>query len=404
MQSVLSHFGSNFIISSFIPALGFMLAGQIIFDSILPGTFQETYTISLEKDANNLSLLPFVLTILLGFTLMGLNTFMYKLLEGYMVLEKIPQWKKRGQKKALKRQFEFQVIDKVINNLAMELNAASEEEKERILERINAIKQRSDDLKAAYHQDYPNQIAHALPTRFGNILRAAEEYSNAHYAIDAVTMWPRLIYVMDPSYYKKVDQSNNSLAFVVNSLLLATVLFLLCLLASGHEFFRWRQEEAQYAKNSEVCHLQDQNHCDNEVPTEVVTFLVYNITLSTLESKEHYQSFWRYLILAPLFLGIAFFFYLASLPAVKQYGNMIRSSYDLFRFNLLEQLRLPLPPNLGEEFDLWKAWSEFVAVGSSESLEAFPYYHPKTQNEGERVFKDNTEGVAASESNGDGSE
>jgi hypothetical protein len=43
-----------------------------------------------------------------------------------------------------------------------------------------------------------------------------------------------------------------------------------------------------------------------------------------------------YLILGIVTLSIAWFFYTASLYNVSKYGNMIRSSYDLFRFNLLE--------------------------------------------------------------------
>ena len=38
--------------------------------------------------------------------------------------------------------------------------------------------------------------------------------------------------------------------------------------------------------------------------------------------------------------SVAWFFYTASLLNVTRYGNIIRSSYDLFRFNLLEKLHL----------------------------------------------------------------
>lgn len=65
-----------------------------------------------------------------------------------------------------------------------------------------------------------------------------------------------------------------------------------------------------------------------------------------------------------MFTGIAYFFYNASLPAAKQYGNMIRSAYDLFRFDLRKQLRLTMPPHSNKEHDSWQKWTEFVSLGS----------------------------------------
>ena len=67
-----------------------------------------------------------------------------------------------------------------------------------------------------------------------------------------------------------------------------------------------------------------------------------------------------YLVLIAISLGIARFFYEASLFNVSQFGSMIRSSYDLYRFNLLDALHIKLPKTLTEERELWLKLSNFM--------------------------------------------
>jgi len=70
-----------------------------------------------------------------------------------------------------------------------------------------------------------------------------------------------------------------------------------------------------------------------------------------------------YAVMSLLALGVFWFFYTASLYNVSQYGNLIRSTYDLFHLNLLKTLRLDdlapdaLPENTGEEKEIWKRYS-----------------------------------------------
>ena len=76
------------------------------------------------------------------------------------------------------------------------------------------------------------------------------------------------------------------------------------------------------------------------------------------------QNVWIYLISGGVFVFTAAFFYNASLPAARQYGALIRSAYDLFRFDLIKQLRLTLPKHSGQEIDLWTKWTRLVALGN----------------------------------------
>jgi hypothetical protein len=50
------------------------------------------------------------------------------------------------------------------------------------------------------HADYPLRTASVMPTRLGNILRAAEDHALDRYDIDAIVVWPRL-YVLLPGQF-----------------------------------------------------------------------------------------------------------------------------------------------------------------------------------------------------------
>jgi hypothetical protein len=57
--------------------------------------------------------------------------------------------------------------------------------------------------------------------------------------------------------------------------------------------------------------------------------------------------------------------------SVGSFGNMIRSAYDLFRLDLLQQFRLSLPRNSIDEFYIWKNLGELILQGPN-SLDFSP--------------------------------
>jgi hypothetical protein len=50
--------------------------------------------------------------------------------------------------------------------------------------------------------------------------------------------------------------------------------------------------------------------------------------------------------------------YLAAVTAAGVFGELVRSSYDLFRGDLLGKLGWPMPPTLAAERKLWTALGE----------------------------------------------
>lgn len=400
MSSILDRLGNNFLVAAFIPALGFVIAiqwlfapvgsssgerlliasleqsidggsidsdlivealrsGQLDSDALLraletqqlaPEVLLELLNTTLQNPASSLleqSLSTFVLTLLVGFTLMGLNSFIYKLLEGYYVLERIPALRKRQRRKALRRTLEYKTLDRVIARIfkAYE-DEADPDRKEQLRLLLEMPHQMSRDLKAQYKQDYPVQLEGVLPTRFGNIFKSWEQYANENYGIDSVTVWPRLIHVIDQEYYRKLDESNNSLAFVVNCMVLSLVLSVLCFFATA---------------------------------TQLLFHESLGVALEVPRDAD------LYVIVGFLLLALSYLFYLASFPPAKQYGNLVRSAFDLFRFELLQDLHIKLPAQARAEFSLWAKLSDFMALANLENHSGdadlvYRHSEPETQS------------------------
>ena len=79
--------GGNFLVAAFVPAMGFVILAQFIFQPILPpGIIERIGGDFSDLDFAKLgayTLLVFLLTTILGFTLFTLSTFTYKSFEGY---------------------------------------------------------------------------------------------------------------------------------------------------------------------------------------------------------------------------------------------------------------------------------------------------------------------------------
>jgi hypothetical protein len=332
----------------------------------------------------------------LGFTLHSLNTFIYKILEGYYLFARIPWFKRRQLRKYEKLESELlevegeiiELLNKIEHNQAqvVQLNEISrgisknlnsifllgsrrkreglEEQLSCVSEQIRNLQLRIEEnedrlqqledqryyIVSEMHLRFPLSKDAILSTGFGNILRAAETYPEDRYGIDAVRLWPRLVYVIPESYYEKVDQSNNGLAFLVNCSILSLLMGLMSVLAAIYQLY------LRLGKSGKVG-------------------LMYFIVKDDIEYNPgvYLERICYYCVIFVFTLVMFYIFYRGSLPLVMQYGNMIRSSYDLFRMQLLEELNLELPEDSVREHDLWSKISEFIAIGERRGALIFDY-------------------------------
>jgi hypothetical protein len=151
--------------------------------------------------------------------------------------------------------------------------------------------------------DYPAADA-VLPTKLGNILRAAEHRAGSRYGLDAITIWPRLYPLLADKTAAVLNDLRDQLDLAVRfcvMFLLATVITAACLAPYG----------------------------------------------------------WWLAVAAGTLAG-AGLSYQAALSAAAAYGQAVEAAFDLHRFDLLTALHLSLPADLASEVQANQQLSRFL--------------------------------------------
>jgi hypothetical protein len=156
--------------------------------------------------------------------------------------------------------------------------------------------------------EVPRDPALLKPTRLGNVLAAAEEYSYQLYRQDAVTWWPRLVTLLPESFRSQLDTALTPLLALLNLSMLLT------LLAVGG-----------------------------------------GVSLLLTDKAWWWGVF---VFLAGLVLARAC--YVAAANQAADYGQFVRVAFDLYRHDILKQMHVPVPDNLVEERLLWDALNAMV--------------------------------------------
>lgn len=335
----LEKLGSNFLVAAMVPSLGLVIASMLAFDPIL-----HVSDMFLVEDGIyslvGISLLVAVPTVIIGFTLTALNTYILKVFEGYVFFNRFVNLRDAYARKANKLINRRETLKKRI--AVLKDRNYKTKRVERLLDILNT---KYYSVVSEYDQLYPPTTTKIMPTKFGNILKASEAYSGTRYGIDAVQFWPRLWHVIPPSYRQSIDETRNELSFLVNMSTLSVFFYFLCFLAILYTLFGlWPGSSAT------------------------------NLGFAWLDNA------FRYVVAGFVALLFNRFFYHAAIFSVGDYGIMIRSAYDLFRLDLLEQFRLKHPKGSVEEFQVWRNLGELIVLGQ-ESLEFKPLkYEVKQDN------------------------
>jgi hypothetical protein len=181
-------------------------------------------------------------------------------------------------------------------------------------ERTEAVRQ-NDLARYAHLQDqlfhgYPDRAELLLPTRLGNVLRAAEGYAGRAYGMDAPFWWPRLWPLLPEKSQAAVDDG------------LTTMVSLLNLSA-------------------------------------LLVYVAVDVALYLNGCRIPHRVWWA---AAALALGGLLFIvaYRGAVAQARGYGQQIRIAIDLHRFKLLEALHLPLPATPQEERALWARLADWL--------------------------------------------
>jgi hypothetical protein len=335
LQSAVQKMGGNFLVAAFTPSLAFVLSAYVAFWPL----FRDLVDYQPEESLSFIQsgIVLFLAATILGFTIYTIEIYIYKAFEGYVFIlggknslrdRFLKKHRLRYRKAMAKKQLLQRQLNTIERKLAFLIDnpAPGKSYNKRLSRLITQREQLSKikyDLTAGLDHNYPPSESDVMPTRFGNILCAAEKYSG-RYGIDAVALWAKLVSSIPDSdgMMEKINEANNQCQFLLNGALLGTAFSALCMLAAALKGAMWWSDASQ-------------NFSDGKSAILYATLMVFSAI-------------------------VAFFFYEASLFNVEKFGEMIRTTYDLHRFHLLEALHMELPPSLVDEKKIWLKLSHFA--------------------------------------------
>lgn len=183
---------------------------------------------------------------------------------------------------------------------------------------------RRRDFKSAgrsLYDEYSRSSRYVMPTRLGNVLRAAEYYPDERYGADYLILWARLAPLCPDSFLENMDQFQAALDFLV---------------------------------------------------VAVTGFSLLAVSTSLTAALTGHGALIFLVCLAGGF-ALAHVAYLSAVAAAAELGEAMRASFDLFRNELLVRMRWPIPATPQEERETWEAVGEFIRGAERDDAYAKPY-------------------------------
>lgn len=199
-------------------------------------------------------------------------------------------------------------------------------------------------LQARLYRDFPSRKERILPTRLGNVLRAAEDYSMTRYGLDGVFWWPRLEPLLPERLLDRLEAAFTGLVALLN---LATLGVLYALLL-------------------------------------LFNLLSYLSLWGLLSLVNNFWWLWQ-LLGAVGALLVAYVIYRGAVVQAQAYGDLIRVAYDEHRFRVLDALHIPRPANLVEEYSLWPRLTRWLYQQDLSAARGVTYTHIADSGEGNHV-------------------
>jgi len=166
--------------------------------------------------------------------------------------------------------------------------------------------------------DRSSGVAGVRPTTLGNIIGAIWAYPFTRYGIDAVGAWPPLQHVIPEKYYPTVEDARISYDFAVMTAFLSGVFGVGWL---GLGLWLWWNGTG----------------CWPPPPGPFVATVAGVLGAIVMR--------------------------LVAVEAARSFGAVFRTCFDLFRFDLLKKLSIPIPKNLEEERTAWSSLNQVLSYG-----------------------------------------
>jgi hypothetical protein len=326
-SSIIKDIGRSYVVSSVLPAALFATSGVFIFRGFIPYLL----TARLAPNDPYFISLWFILLAFIGwiaYCLFSITDWTTRLYEGYFfptVLKSISLYFLKKWYSKITQKIRF--FEKVRRD-------GVQPDCEFYRESYRAAKAEYSNLERVA----PLEEKQLLPTRFGNIMFAFEQYSEDKYKIDGFTFFTRLQQVLPKQLMDQIEEKNNQMLFLLNSSLLAYIIGAFALLVGLIRL---------------PCQLWSQIAiCNTGKPPS-----------NFFESGFVYFSPTKYMIIGGLFFVVGYVIYRLVWPVTESFGLLMRSGFDLYRFDLLRQMNIQVPTNLVNEMGKWEQLSEYMSAG-----------------------------------------
>jgi hypothetical protein len=244
-----------------------------------------------------------LLSLLGGIILLVLNRGIVRFLEGYWPLRDWLNWIELRRFRKLR-----------------EDSRLSDEQKQHYKE-INqefprALQDKRNKIKLKEATRFPNEERLILPTSFGNSFRAFEVYPRVMYGINAIPAWYRLLAVVPKEYRALIDSARVSLDFWVNLCFLSLVL--------------------------------------------IVEYFSLAVWTRQISLRSPFSLIGPFPLLPFLFLSSAWVSYVLGKKATVEWGNWVKSAFDIYLPKLRAALEFATPDTKGAERKMWIAFNRAV--------------------------------------------
>lgn len=194
--------------------------------------------------------------------------------------------------------------------------------------RMDADKQERQIREYKFVRAYPQSESLVLPTAFGNVLRAFEHYPRYMFGMDPITMWFRLIAIVPDPLRMQLETAESTTQFFLN-LSAVSVAW-----AGGAVYIAIRMQ-------------------------------------------------WPWMLWCTVaFVILSYGLYRLACRAATQWGESVRTAFDLYRFELMKQLSIkiddPQPWSLEVERKIWARVQGVTFYAREDARAAFA---PALQNE-----------------------
>jgi hypothetical protein len=314
--------------------LGFFLPG-ILFVASLSALFldfpwvNDAFTIA--SNTKDLAKLAFLIlgVWVLAILMLLVNRLQYQVLEGYYWPLSHMKWLKARQVRS------FEALKSRVDTLRAQRTASP----------LKFSAQQEDELETLGYQlrkAFPSDKQSLLPTRFGNAIRAFEEYSNNVYGADSVTLWPHMVSVVPKEFSSAVEDARSQVNCLINITYFSVVVGLVA-----------------------------------------VSRLLWNFGLSVDVSNIEVQLD-KFLVTTNLYFTIAaviaafltWLSYVLAIDRAYAWGDLVKAAFDCYLPLLAKQLGYALPETADDRYNFWIAVCQMINYHRPLKPEQWPQILP----------------------------